>query len=589
MSSNNVLPHKTHECDFCVIGGGMAGLCAALAAARHGSQTILMHDRPVLGGNASSETKVHICGADRHGGIPNMRETGILEEIRLENLHRNPHRNYSIWDTVLYEKALQEPNLHVLYNCSCQEAEMSGQRIQSVTGWQLTTETRHTVHSQIYADCSGDGILAPLTGACWRMGREARHEFDESIAPEEADNCTMGMTCMFCAREYDEPQPFDPPEWAYTFENCDELPYGEDGHKKWECGYWWVELGGQSHSIYDTEELREELLKISYGVWDHIKNHCSVSANNWALDWLNFLPAKRESRRYIGDHVLNQNDVEAGGSFEDIVAYGGWTMDDHHPTGFWSAKSGEPATIFHPAPSPYGIPYRSLYSKNIDNLMFAGRCASCTHAAMSSTRVMGTGSVMGQAVGTAAAMAAERNLIPREMSDHIVELQQNLIDEDCYLPGIDDQLSEPTLSADLSSSAGNPEMIRDGINRPIEDKEHALIASAGDKVTLEWNETVRIRSLRMVVDSAMERLICMCPGDDDRLKFTPDEMPKNLRLEGRKDSQWIDLAEIEENHQRLINIPIEENLDGVRLTLVDTWGRDRSRIHKIEALRGKNG
>ena len=154
-------------------------------------------------------------------------------------------------------------------------------------------------------------------------------------------------------------------------------------------------------------------------MWDHIKNRCEAEAEHWALEWVQFLPGKRESRRYVGDHVLTQCDIEAGGVFEDVVAYGGWTMDDHHPAGFWCVKSGAPSTVFHPAPSPYGIPYRCLYSKNIANLYVGGRCHSATHMALSSTRVAGTGCSMAQAQGTAAAMAVEKGVDPRGILDHI--------------------------------------------------------------------------------------------------------------------------------------------------------------------------
>ena len=150
----------------------MAGLIAALAAARHGARVALVHDRPVLGGNASSEIRMHICGA--HGR--NNRETGILEEMLLENHYRNPQPNYSIWDSVLYGKALCQEGLELFMNCSVDRCAMDGTRVRSVTGWQFTTETRHTIEASLFADCSGDGILAPLTGADYRVGREARAE-----------------------------------------------------------------------------------------------------------------------------------------------------------------------------------------------------------------------------------------------------------------------------------------------------------------------------------------------------------------------------------------------------------------------------
>jgi len=576
-------PVVQHEVDLCVVGGGMAGLVAALAAARHGAKTVLMQDRPVLGGNASSECRVHIQGADRHNGIKNMRETGILEEVRMENLYRNPNKNFSVWDTVLYETAHFEPRLTLLLNCSCNAAEMDGARILSISGWQTTTQTTHTVRAKIFADCSGDGILAPLTGAEWRMGREARSEFGESIAPEVADDRTMGMTCCLQTREYDTPQPFDPPAWAEVFDRCDDLPGGERRHRWWTMGYWWVELGGEDHSIHDTERLRDELLGIAYGVWDHMKNRCPAHKDataNWAIEWVQFLPAKRESRRFVGDHILTQLDVEAEGRFDDLVAYGGWTMDDHHPAGFRAAKLGEPPTIFHPAPSPYGIPYRCLYSKNIDNLMFAGRNASCTHAAMSSTRVMGTCSSMGQAVGTAAAMAVDKGLDPRAMGDHMPELQQTLIADDCYLPWIAQELPELTTAATLEASQGDPEPVRDGIHRPVGDDAHGWDCRAGDSLTYTFDSPRPVEGVTLILDSALDRIVSMSLHQDDgQLTAPPDVMPRAFRIEGLAGDTWETIATEKDNYQRLVRAPVGGEFAAIRFVLDGTWGSDMSRVY----------
>jgi len=580
MTRDQRLPEVVHEVDVCVVGGGMAGLCAAIAAARHGAQVALMHDRPVLGGNASSEMRIHICGADRHGSIPNLRETGILEELRLENLYRNPNKNFSIWDTILYEKARYEPNITLLLNCSCLDAEMAGDRISSIVGWQLTTETYHRVRAKLYADCSGDAILAPLTGAEWRMGREARREYGESIAPEEADARTMGMTCLFQAREYDTPQPFTPPSWAYVFNDESELPYGAGGHRWWEMGYWWLELGGEYDSIHDTERLRDELLKITYGMWDHVKNREDHGAQNWALEWIQFLPAKRESRRYVGDHVLTQLDIEAGGRFDDVVAYGGWSMDDHHPAGFWAAKLGHPATIFHPAPSPYGIPYGSLYSRNVDNLMFAGRCASCTHAAMSSTRVMGTACSMGQAVGVAAAMTTKEGLSPREVGRNVTGLQQALLADDCYLPGVAQEMPSLTKRARLVASEGDPEPLRDGVWRPVGDDAHAWVARPGGHAAYLFDGPVRVEEVTLILDSALDALIAMSHHQrDNQLTSVPAVMPKSFRIEGLREGEWRTLAAVEENHQRLVRVPVGGRVEGIRLVLDRTWGSEETRVY----------
>ena len=388
-----------HSADLCVVGGGMAGFCAAVAAARHGAKVVLMQERPMLGGNASSEIRMWICGA--HGA--NNRETGILEEIMLENLYRNPALNFHIWDGILLEWAQREENLTLLLNCTCTSCEMSGNRIASVTGWQMTTQTWRKVEAKLFADCSGDSVLAPLSGAKFRVGREARSEFDEDIEPEQADRHTMGLSLLIQAREQSRPCGFTPPKWAYHFtaeQLCHRLPNMEDPMEN----FWYLELGGMEDSIADTEKIRDELLKTAYGVWDYVKNAPENKEKNkyWQLDFLGILPGKRESRRYEGDLMLNQRQVQAGGVFPDVVAYGGWPMDDHDPMGFHGQAH---PNVNHPTPAPYGIPYRCLYSRNVENLLFAGRNISATHAAMSSTRVMGTCAILGQAMGTAAALA----------------------------------------------------------------------------------------------------------------------------------------------------------------------------------------
>jgi len=579
MSQFPTLPHRA---DICVIGGGMAGLTAALAAARHGASVVLMHDRPMLGGNASSECRVHICGADVHNRYKNLRETGILEELRLDNLACNPNRNFSIWDTVLYDTVRREPGITLLLNCSCLDARMEGGRIVSVTGWQLTTETWHTVEARVFIDCSGDGVLAPLTGAQFRMGREARSEYSESIAPERADTRTMGMSCLFQARRYDTPQPFTPPSWAERYDRCEDLPYGAGGHRWLVMGYWWLELGGEQDAIADTERLRDELLAVVYGVWDHIKNRCPdcrKDAECWAIEWIQFLPAKRESRRYVGDHVLTQNDIRAEGRFEDLVAYGGWSMDDHHPAGFRAARIHAPATIFHEAPSPYGIPYRALCSRNVENLMFAGRNASCTHAAMSSTRVMGTGCSMGQAAGTAAAMAARMSLTPRGIGAHMRELQQALLRDDCYLPWVKQEFPELTRSARLKASKGDPEPLRDGVNRPVGTDLHCWTWRPGDWVAYEMDRPQRVSAATLVLDSALDANIQMSHHQpDDQLTAPPGVTPRQFLVGTRREGTWTTVAHVTGNHQRLVRVPVDRECDGVRVTLERTWGAAESRL-----------
>ncbi len=568
----------THQVDFCVVGGGMAGLCAAVAAARRGAKVALIQDRPMLGGNASSEIRMHVCGA--HG--PSNKETGIVEEIMLENFHRNALGNWHIWDTVLYETARFEPNITLLLNCSVNDAEMDRGLIRSVRAWQLTSETWHTVEATLFADCSGDSILAPLSGAEFRIGREASSEFNEDIEPPEADRKTMGMSILIQGRETTEPQPFVAPDWAHAYLTDDELP--NRGHDHATTNFWWIELGGENDSIHDTEELRDELMKVAFGVWDHIKNHGEHGADNWALEWIGILPGKRESRRYIGDHILTQNDVRAEGRFDDLVAYGGWSMDDHHPAGF--RHPGAP-TIFHPAPSPFGIPYRSLYSKNVDNLLFAGRNISATHAAMSSTRVMATCATLGQAAGTAAAIAVRDGLTPRDVYEQRApELKQALMDDDCYLPWNARAIPQVSATAKLTASEGDPEPLRNGFDRPIGDVDNGWTCPVGGWVEYSFDEPTELTRARIVFDSDLNRHRLNLPSSyplDQPARGVPATMVKAFRLEAKTDDgEWQAVAEASGSRQRLVKVPLAITTSAIRLIPEATWGADDAHIFAFD-------
>ncbi len=555
-----------HQVEFCVVGGGLAGMCAAIAAARQGIKTLLMHERPVLGGNASSEIRMWVCGA--HGHM----ESGIIEEIRLENIHRNQCANYSIWDSILYEKVRFQENLELLLNCSCQSVEMNGDKISSVKGYQMTTQQYHEVEATIFADCSGDSILAPLTGAKFRVGREARDEFGESIAPVTFDRKTMGMSCLIQARETIKPQKFIPPPWANKYTSIDDLPHRLRKFNPLE-NYWWMELGGEHDSIADTEELRDELLKVAFGVWDYYKNYSDDSTANWILDWVGFLPGKRESRRYEGDYIVNQNDVTSEGKFADIVAYGGWSMDDHHPAGL---NTRELPTIFHPAPSPYGLPYRALYSKNIDNLMFAGRNISVTHATMSSSRVMATCAILGEAAGTGAAVAIKNQLSPRGVYEQkISELQNTLMEDDCWLPSLQRPVCELSAKAKISASTGNPEPLRNGFDRDLTGMVNHWDATPGAKVEYELAATTEISEIRLVFDSDLTRdsrrahLTAASNYPLEMIEFaTPETLVKGFHLEFEDENgQHRELFRETNNYQRFIKIPVSGKAKKVRLVI----------------------
>lgn len=557
-----------HDADLCVIGGGLAGLCAAIAAARHGIRVVLMHDRPVLGGNASSEVRMQIGGCR---GV-NNKETGLVEEIILENYYRNHNLSYSVWDSVLYEKARFQENLTLLLNCTCQTAETDSEngRILSVTGWSLNSETYHTVSAIFFADCSGDSILAPLTGAKHVMGREARSEFNESIAPIESDRKTMGMSCLLMHRETDRPQPYTPPEWAYSFPTDADMPQADHNV---DTNFWWIELGGTEDCIHDTDTLRDELLKIAFGVWDHMKNHGDHGCENWVLDWIGFLPGKRESRRYRGAYVVTQNDVEAGGHFEDTVAYAGWPMDDHFPEGFYY-RNGHPS-IYHPAPTPWGLPYRCLYSVNIPNLYFAGRNISVTHSALSSSRVMATCAILGQAVGTAAALAVQSGADdPRKVDVKI--LQETLLWDDCMLPDFPRIPSEITKSAKTDYT-----MLQDGC-----DRDNPAVVEFGTTLSYEWSEPVYIKEIRFIFDSSLNIRKASMPHNyplNQPLYHLPQSLIKEYRLVViDENGEEVILIDETKNRARMIRKPVNMCCRAVRLIPLNAWGAGKATIFTLD-------
>jgi hypothetical protein len=582
---NSALRRIEHEVDVCVVGGGMAGLVAAVAAARRGARTILIHDRPVLGGNASSEVRMWICGA--HG--PGRKETGILEEIQLANLRINPSGSYSVWDSVLWGPAFFTPGLTTLLNTTVNDAQLEGGRLASVDAWQLTTQTWHRVSARFFIDASGDSILAPLSGAEVRQGRESREEFGESIAPPRADLKTMGNTLLLQLEETPVEQPFEPPVWADRFDDSTNLPsrVGSGlGHN-----FWWLELGGLKNTIDDAETIANDLLKAAWGVWDYMKNRGPQAdkLRCWRLRWLGALPGKRENRRYVGDHLLTQHDVEAGGPFEDVVAYGGWSMDDHHPGGLYYPGA---ATIFHPAPSPYGIPFRSLYSRNVPNLFCAGRNISATHCALSSTRVMGTCAVIGQAVGTAAALCVREGCGPRDLASgpRLQNLQKWLMDDDCWLPG---RLRTASLAGRqglrlaLEGPGSDPAVLFDGEERQIDDGPARHWSSPpGTSLVASWDAPCESPLLRLVFDSDLndaKKMPYRRSSDGRDLKM-PASLVRAFRVEIRReqDGDWQPVHETQDNVRRLVVLPLDGEVQALRWTGLDTWGAPEIRLFSLD-------
>lgn len=537
--------------DVVVVGGGTGGFGAALSAARHGARTALIQDRPVLGGNNSSEIRMHISGADQHAYRKNARETGIVEELALKNRKYNEQNSFCVSDTIYWEMAQEEKNLDLYLNTSMIDAVANGEKkIETIYAVQLPTEKKFEFAADIFVDATGDGTLAAMVKAEFMHGREGKGEFGEEHALEHADNCTMGNSLMFTTIDMGRKTEFHKPSWAYSYTEED-LIFRKHcpGESIWrakagiDSGYWWIELGGKTNDIIsDGEEIRDNLLKVLYGVWDHIKNKGDHGADNLALDWVGFVPGKRESRRIVGDYILKEEDLMENHVFEDAVAYGGWTLDQH-TLGGMDNMTDEPAHLLTP-PELYQIPYRCYYSKNINNLMMAGRNISCTHLAMSSTRVMATCMVGGQAVGVAAAICVREKMSPRTVGEQFIkEIQQTLLKDDCYIPGIKNEDEKDfARKAKITGSSWEegfePEKIISGVHRNTEQENHMWktkgLKNQEQWISLDFGESIKIKEVLLRFDSDLSSEIFVSINKMqllDQETGVPKCIPKDYKLQ----------------------------------------------------------
>ena len=595
VTGSRVVTHRVVSADVAVVGGGMAGLTAAIAAARNGASVVLVQDRPMLGGNSSSEVRLHTLGADGSGAgeKTDARESGIIEELRLEESVKNPQMSYSVWDLIMYEWVKREPRIMLLLNSHCCGVVMAaGDRIGQLLVSRPGTEDMFTIRARQYVDCTGDGRLGAEAGAEFRMGREAQSEYGESMAPPQADRKLLGSSILMTTRQYDKPMPFVAPDWIRKFPKCEDLPYRSHGHYSW--GFWWVEFGGDLDTIKDGERIRDELLAAALGVWDHIKNSGQhADSANWALEWIGFVPGKREGRRLTGDYVLRQQDVQAGEVFADGVAYGGWPIDLHPPEGIYSK---EPPCTQIKVPL-YNIPLRCLYSKNVRNLLMAGRVASMSQVAFGSTRVMATASVMGQAAGTAAAMCASRGCGPRELDrDGIKDLQQQLLKDDAYIIGArNNDPADLARKADVQASSELPDCparnVINGVHRRVYDKTNRWASDPKPPlpqwIELRWPEAQRIREVHLVFDTGLNRRLSLSLDTHFNTKLIRGPQPETVKdyvLQVLDSEKVKTVASVQGNYQRKRVHTFEPSLaKRLRLVVKATQGDASARVFEIRA------
>ena len=422
-------PVQTHEFDFVVAGGGIAGMCAAVSAARRGCKVALINDRPILGGNNSSEVRVHLGGYIEEQPYPALgrliREFGHSKEGNAQ-----PAANYE--DEKKMRFISTEKNITLFTNYHVNEVQVSNNKITSITAQHIENNNKIVFKAPIFADCTGDGTLGFLAGAHYRMGREGRQEFGESLAPEKADKMTMGASVQWYSIDMKKQTSF--PLFHYGLE------FNEDNCEKVMMGEWTWETGMNLDQITDFERIRDYGLLVVYSNWSFLKNKLKDNSEyrNRSLEWVAYIAGKRESRRLLGDYILKQDDIEKNVFHEDASFTTTWSIDLHFPDPDNQKKFPDApfkAATKHIYIYPYAVPYRCLYSRNINNLFMAGRNISVTHVALGTTRVMRTTGMMGEVVGLAASLCKKHKTIPRDIYQNYLNELKDLMKEGASIPG----------------------------------------------------------------------------------------------------------------------------------------------------------
>lgn len=417
-------PQEAGNYDLVVVGGGMAGTCAAISGARQGLKVALIQNRPVLGGNNSSEVRVHLMGDIDKNYYPKLGR--IVDELD----NGDPGNGNPDGDEYGDERKLAvveaEENIDLFLNTHVDQVAMKEGKIAAVIGRNIATNQEYRFAGALFADCTGDGTVGHLAGADYRAGRESRAETGEPLAPEEADNFTLGTSNLWASLEQDTPTTFPETPWAIQFSD----EYHIDEHKadwQWETGF------GNFNTITEAEQIRDHNLRAIYGNWSYLKNQKADKYAHHELAWVAYIGGKRESRRLMGDHILTQMDIQDGEMYPDGLVTATWTIDLHFPqpenANYFPGEEFFAATK-HIKVKPYTIPYRCLYSRNVPNLFMAGRDISTTHVAFGSTRVMRTCGMMGEAVGYAASVCRKYDALPRAVYEQHLDELVGLVSED---------------------------------------------------------------------------------------------------------------------------------------------------------------
>lgn len=571
--------------DLAIVGGGVPAVTAAVTAARHGLKVALVHDRPVLGGNGSDEGNVALEGGAHRG----YHETGVIYEIKNVKYEENIS-----WSEAFLKFVRQEKNISLFSDMLVDGCECSDGRIYSVHATDTLDMSEHRFEADYFVDDTGDGWLGYYAGACYHIGREAEWEYGEEFAPASPDGNTMSgcnigddpsfhdTICSYGAEYAEEEITFTAPDWAMK------LPQGAEMNRRPRrivTGEWWLENRNDYDDLWEQEYTRDALIRVSAGFFDWLKNSWPEreKVKNLKLKTLGTFNAKRETRRLIGDYVVSQNDFREKRTFEDAVFFSGWNIDVHHIKGIFSGMEGAFTCDEKIDVTP--MPFRCLYSKNIHNLMMAGRCISTTHIGMGPTRVMLTGACMGQAVAMAAVLCKKYKEDPREIGrKHIDELQQCLLKEGDSIPGIknhdpSDMALCAEVTADSWEEGGEPENAVNGINRRADGERYAWISKEKlpQCLTFALKEETDVRQVRVTLDMPFERYTMGYQAMPEK-----DETLADFDVEVCTDGQWRCVGEIRDNIQRLVIVDFPSvRASAVRINALRATGIEKAIIPEV--------
>ncbi len=582
------------DCDILVAGGGLSGICAAIAAAREGAKVVLVQNRSRLGGNASMEVKMHPLGINPQN--VGFREAGILEELKLKNSVENPDHSWAVWDCMLYDKVRCEQNITLLLDTTLYGADVENSVITKAYARCDLSLTNYIISAKQYIDCTGDSRLAIEAGAEVMTGRDGTEKYGESLAGHFTKDEHLCCSMMFTSVDVGHEVKYTAPSWAKKI-TAEHLKFRDPAKWGFNYGYWFLSFGGKLDTVRDMEVIRRELLAILHGVWNYVKNVAKYpEAKNRVLDFVAMFPARRDTYRIAGYDIFTQHDIEGKwAERSDQIITVGWPMEDQPSDGFYF--NGKPA-IYGGTTQFYNLPLTAMYSKDVKNLFMAGRNMNTSHIAFTSTRVMNVGALAGEVVGNAAVKCVRENINPRELgtdANKLNELRQKLLKNGNILVNYknedpDDLILKSTAWASDCANSTSADNAKNGITYDFKDEVKNRWQgdiSKQPELTFSWEKQVEISQVRLNLDTGC-RFLTQSEERGIVAKMLAGAQPETLRdfdiiAVDENNAQKL-VASVRDNYQKLVVLNFESvKVKTLKVKCLATNGDNNASIFEVRA------